>query len=171
MADIAAIIKQATPRQRTVTVCTAGDVVGRLDELQEELSKVAEDWEPESIADQHPGRAIAAEIKELQAKSRESEVPFTLRYIGERAYSDLLAAHPSDRDDEAFGESFTAALIASSCVDPVMTEEQAHELFEVINQGEVKKLFDAAWDVHNSADATPFSLLASALMAGLGDEK
>jgi hypothetical protein len=55
-------------------------------------------------------------------------------------------------------------------VDPVMSEEQVTQLFEKINEGEIKKLFDAAWDVHNSSDIVPFSLLASGLLAALGGE-
>jgi hypothetical protein len=82
-----------------------------------------------------------------------------------------MAAHPSKDDNEAFdSETFPRALIAASCVDPVMSEEQVAELFEKINQGEVKKLFDAAWDVHNSSEMVPFSLLASGLLAALGGE-
>ena len=94
------------------------------------------------------------------------------RYIGDRAYSDLMAAHPADNDNEAFdSETFPRALVAASCVDPVMTEGDVTELFEVINEGEIKKLFDAAWEVHNAADVIPFSLAASALLAGLTGEK
>jgi hypothetical protein len=52
-----------------------------------------------------------------------------------------------------------------------MSEEQVAELFEVINEGEIKKLFDGAWDVHNSSDVVPFSLAASALLASLIGEK
>ncbi|MDX3087193.1 hypothetical protein PV620_30275 [Streptomyces sp. ME02-6978a] len=171
MASIDDILKRAKPRERTVPVCIRGDLAGEAERLAAELARVSEDWEPDSIADQHPGRALAAQLKKLQAEVREHEEPFTLRYIGDRAYSDLLAAHPADNDTEAFNsETFPRALIAASCVDPVMTPEQVADLFEVINEGEIKKLFDAAWDVHHSTETVPFSLAASALLAGLTGE-
>ena len=164
------ILARARPRERTVPVCLAGDLAGEYESLEEELRKVSEDWEPSDLAEAHPGRAIAERMRALKEQVHAAEVQFKLRYIGDKAYSDLVAAHPSKNDDEAFdSESFPRALIAASCIDPVMSEEQAAELFEKLNQGEIKKLFDAAWDVHNSSDIVPFSLLASGLLASLTD--
>jgi len=162
------ILKAAKPREKTILVCIRGDLAGEAERLQDELSRVSEDWEPSDLTDVHPGRAIAEQLKAVHAQVREAEEPFTLRYIGDRAYSDLLAAHPPQSDEEAFDSvAFPRALVAASCVQPEMSEEQVIELFEVINEGEIKKLFDAAWDVHNSSDVIPFSLAASALLASL----
>ncbi|MET8982141.1 hypothetical protein ABZX85_41815 [Streptomyces sp. NPDC004539] len=174
MPDITEILKAATPRQRTVQVCVRGDLASEVERLTDELARVTENWEPESIADEHPGRRIAAELKTARDAAKAAEVPFLLRYIGDRAYHDLLAAHPSENANELFDDrTFPKALIAAACVDPKMTAEQAAELFEAVNQGEQKKLFDGAWEVHNDAASTasPFSLAASALLAGLGGEK
>jgi hypothetical protein len=172
MPNIADILKQATPRQRTVPVCVRGDLASEVERLADEMARETKEWEPSSIADEHPGRRLAAELKAAQEAVKAAEVPFVLQYIGDRAYHDLLAAHPSDNPNELFDDrTFPKALIVAACVDPEMTAEQAEELFEVINQGEQKKLFDAAWEVHNAADVSPFSLAASALLAGLGGEK
>lgn len=166
------ILAKAKPREKTVMVCIRGDLAGEAERLQDELSRVSEDWEPADLSEAHPGRAIAEQLKAVHAQVREAEEPFKLRYIGDRAYSDLMAAHPSMDDNEAFdSEAFPRALVAASCVEPVMSEEQVTQLFEVINEGEIKKLFDAAWDVHNSSDVIPFSLAASALLASLIGEK
>jgi len=166
------ILARAKPREKTVLICVRGDLAGEAERLQDELSRVNEDWEPADLGDVHPGREIAEKLKAVHAQVREAEEPFLLRYIGDKAYSDLVAAHPSDNDQEAFdSESFPRALVAASCVQPVMTEDQVVALFEVINEGEIKKLFDAAWDVHNSSDVVPFSLAASALLASLIGEK
>jgi hypothetical protein len=169
MPNIEDILAAATPRERTVQVCIRGDLASEAERLADELATVSADWEPADLTDEHPGRAISAQLKAAREAARQAEVPFTLRYIGDRAYSDLIAAHPSSNENELFDDrTFPRALIAASCADPVMTAEQAEKLFEVINEGEIKKLFDAAWDVHNSAEIAPFSLAASALLAGLG---
>jgi hypothetical protein len=172
MPSIEEILKQAKPRQRTVPVCIRGDLAGEVHQLTEELSRVSQDWQPVDLTDTHPGREIARKLAAAQEAARAAEQPFLLRYIGDKAYSDLLAAHPSEDDKQLFDErTFPRALIVASCADPVMTPEQAEELFEVINEGEIQKLFDAAWEVHNGTDLAPFSLAASALLAGLGGEK
>jgi hypothetical protein len=171
MPSIDDILKQAKRRERTVMVCIRGDLAGEAERLAAEIARTSEDWEPSDLTEEHPGRALAEQLKTVRNQIREAEVPFLLRYIGDRAYSDLLAKHPSDKDEELFdSETFPRALIAASCADPVMTEEQVAELFEVINEGEIKKLFDAAWEVHHASDVVPFSLAASALLAGLGGE-
>ena len=170
--SIQSILKQAKPRERTVKVCIRGDLAGQAEALSDELAKATEDWEPSDITEEHPGRVLAAKLKAVREQMRKAEEPFVLRYIGDKAYSDLMAAHPADDDRQAFNsDTFPRALIAASCVDPVMSEEEVSALFEVINEGEIKKLFDAAWDVHNSSDIVPFSLAASALLAGLGGER
>ncbi|MFH9977947.1 hypothetical protein ACH4ND_01540 [Streptomyces sp. NPDC017179] len=172
MGSIEDILKQAKPRERTVMVCIRGDLAGEAERLTDELSRVSEDWEPTDLTEEHPGRKIAARLKEVREQVRAAEVPFTLRYIGDRAYSDLLAAHPGEDNEQLFHPvTFPRALIVAACVDPVMSAEQAAELYEVLNQGEIDKLANAAWDVNTSADVVPFSLAASALLAGLGGEK
>ncbi|MGM9380345.1 hypothetical protein [Streptomyces antibioticus] len=172
MPNIEDILKQAKPRERTVQVCIRGDLASEVERLTDELAAVAGNWQPQSIADEHPGRKIAAELEKARTAAKAAEEAFTLRYIGDRRYHDLLAAHPSGDPNELFDDrTFPKALIVASCVDPQMTAEQAEALFEIVNQGEQKKLFDAAWEVHNGANVSPFSLAASALLAGLGGEK
>lgn len=173
MADIASILKRAKPRERTVRLCLAGDLAGEAERLQAEITRVsAEEWEPTSIADTHPARPLAEQLAKVNKRIDASAVQFRFRYIGDRAYSDLLAAHPSENPDQAFdSDSFPRALIAACCIDPVMTVDQVAALFEVLTQGQIKDLFDAAWDVCNAqAAVVPFSLAASALLAGLGGE-
>lgn len=171
MASIDDYLAEAKPRERTVMVCLRGDLVGRAENLQDELARVSSDWEPQDLTDVHPGRELAVQLKELREQMKAAERPFTMRYIGDKAYSDLMAAHPAKDDNQAFdSETFPRALLAAACVDPVMSEKQVAQLFEKINEGEIKKLFDAAWDVHNSSEMVPFSLLASALTAALGGE-
>jgi hypothetical protein len=165
------ILARAKPREKVALICLRGDLAGEAERLQDELSRVSAEWEPDDLASVHPARAVAEQLKTVLAQVREAQEPFTFRYIGDRAYSDLMAAHPSQNDQEMFDNvTFPRALVAASCAQPKMTEEQVINLFEVINEGEIKKLFDAAWDVHNSSDVVPFSLAASALLASLTDE-
>ncbi|MDX3746697.1 hypothetical protein [Streptomyces sp. AK08-02] len=174
MPNIEDILKAAKPRERTVRVCVRGDLASEAERLAAELAQVSQEWEPSSLVDEHPGRRIAADLRTAQTAAKAAEEPFVLRFIGDQAYSDLLAAHPSDNERELFDDrTFPTALIVASCVDPKMTPEQAAALFEIVNKGEQKRLFDAAWEVNNdaAADASPFSLAASALLAGLGGEK
>lgn len=172
MADIADILQRAKPRERTVRVCLAGDLAGEAERLQAEITRVSgEDWEPSSIADRHPARDLAEQLAAVNKQIKTASVDFRFRYIGDKAYSDLLAEHPSDNDNEAFNsETFPRALIAACCIDPVMSVDQVGELFETLSQGDIKELFDAAWDCCNArAGAVPFSLAVSALLVSTAE--
>lgn len=173
MPDISDILARVKPREVPARICLAGDVAAEVEALQDELARVSEDWEPADLTDVHPGRSAAQKLAAARDLMRAAEVEFRFRYIGDRAYHDLLAKHPSSDPAHVFdSDTFPTALIAASCIDPVMTEKQVAELFESINEGQIKKLFDAAWEAHNGApEAVPFSLAVSALLAGLGGEK
>ncbi|MFB6873765.1 hypothetical protein [Streptomyces sp. NPDC056323] len=169
MPDIKALLAKAKPRERTVKVMLDGQLAGEIERLEAELLEVSGEWEPADLAEEHPGRKISAQIAKLREKARASEAVFLLRNIGDEKYSSLLAEHPSTDPNEGFDSvTFPRALISASCVDPVMTEDDVKALFEVITQGQIKDLFDAAWDVHNSSGLVPFSLAASALLAAAG---
>ncbi|TXS35716.1 hypothetical protein [Streptomyces sp. OR43] len=169
MPDIKALLAKAKPRERTVKIMLDGALAGEIERLEAELVEASEDWQPSDLTESHPGGVIAQQIAELREKAREAEAEFKFRYIGDEEYSSLLAAHPSTSKEELFdSDSFPRALIAASCVDPVMTVDDTKDLFKVINQGQIQALFDAAWDVHNSSSLVPFSLAASALLAAVG---
>jgi hypothetical protein len=175
MADITDILKRAKARETTVTVCLAGDLAAEAERLEAELAAATQEaWGAPSLAAATPGpsQAIAKRIEAVRKKMAASEVVITLRALGYRAWSDLVAAHPSPKDDQAFDpETFSPALVAACAVDPAMTPEQASQLFEVLNQGQVKAVIDAAFEVNSEPTAVPFSVAASAILASRTDEK
>lgn len=171
MPDIKEILAKARPREHTVRICLAGDVAAEVERLEAELSAVS-NWQSQSIADQHPGVAIAERIAEARQRMQEAEVDFTFRALGAKAWSDLVAQHPSDKEGEAWDdESLAPALVAASAFDPVMGPEDVAALFEQINLGQRQELINAAWAVNGEATTVPFALHASAILASRTDGK
>lgn len=169
--SIADIIASAKPRESTVTLCLAGDLAGRIGELERQLGELS-DWQATSMAEQDPRIAVAEEIAALQEQMRGSEVGFRFRALGAKAWSDLLAAHPGKTPSELFNaETFFEAMVPACCVEPEMTVEEYGQLREVLNEAQRRELENAAWAVNDEATAVPFSLPASAMLAGLGGGK
>ncbi|MFR9796635.1 hypothetical protein ACL02U_12125 [Streptomyces sp. MS06] len=165
MPDINDILKKARPREHTVRICLAGDVAAEVERLEAQLAAVSE-WKPNSIAEQHPGVELAKKISAAREKMREAEIEFTFRALGAKAWSDLVAQHPSEAEDQAWdADTLAPALVAASSVDPVMSQEQVDELFEQLNNGQRDELIGAAWSVNGEATSVPFSLAASAILA------
>jgi hypothetical protein len=115
--------------------------------------------------------AVAEAIEDVEARMVEHTIPFRLRALGPKDWSDLIAAHPPrpDTDEQTFGErvfnteTYPPALIAACCFDPAMTVDQVRELFEVLNEGQRNALFNGAWRANMGIDV-PFSPAASAML-------
>jgi hypothetical protein len=174
VADIEALLKKAKPRETTVSVFLAGDVVADIERLERQLADVgASAWSADSLASADPRKPIAEKIAAARERLKKSEAEFRFRALPDKDWSDLLAAHPPrDAEKEMFNpETFPRALIAACCVDPVMTPEQVDRLFGVLNQAQRNQVFDGAYEVNTEGTSIPFSVTASALLAGLGDGK
>jgi hypothetical protein len=139
--------------------------------LERQLASITDTWEPDSLAAANPAEGLARQIQAARQRMRESQVDFRLRALGDKAWSDLVAAHPSPNADQLFDPAtFPKALVAACCVDPDMDETQAAELFEVLNEGQRNDLWRAAYAVNVEATSVPFSVSASALLASLNAE-
>ncbi|MFE1358859.1 hypothetical protein [Streptomyces harbinensis] len=171
MPDIGDILARVRPREHSVTICLAGDKAAEVERLEAELGRHA-GWRPDSMAATDPRREIAERIQALREEMQESEVTLTFRALGARAWSDLVAQHPSTREGEAWDpEALAPALVAASAAEPEMTPEQVAELFEALNHGQREQIIGAAWAVNGEPTSVPFSLLASATLAARGGEK
>ncbi|WP_137991269.1 hypothetical protein [Streptomyces vilmorinianum] len=171
MPDIKDVLKRAKPKEHTIRLCLAGDVAAEVDRLEAELAGLS-NWQPQSMADQNPGVAVAERIAAARERMREAEVEFTFRALGAKRWSDLVAQHPGKTPEEAWdADTLAPALVAASAVDPAMTAEDVEALFESLNVGQRQQLIEAAWQVNGEATSIPFSLYASAILASRTDGK
>jgi hypothetical protein len=172
MPDISEILKRAKARESVVSLCLAGDEVAEVERLERKLGELSSDWAPSSMADSNPAEKIAKQIKAARDRMRKSEVEFRLRSLGAKAWSDLVAAHPSKNKNEAWDpNTFPQALLAACCVDPEMKPADVDALFEVLNEGQRNEILQAAYDVNAEATSIPFSVSASGILASLTGEK
>jgi hypothetical protein len=76
------------------------------------------------------------------------EVEMLFKSIGSKAYDDLIDKHPptkkqKERNETYNSRTFAPALLAATCVEPAMDEEDWQEIFEsdAWNRGELMMLF------------------------------
>ena len=172
--DIEALLKRAKPRETTVAVYLAGDLVADIERLERQLADAGgTQWQADSLASKNPAVVIADKIEAARKRLKASEEEFRFRALSDDQWSDLLAAHPpKDPEKNLFDpDTFPRALIAACCIDPVMSPEQVDRLFAVLNQAQRNEIFDGAYGVNTEGTAVPFSLNASAILGAPGDEK
>lgn len=166
MPDITQILSQAKAREKSVYLCLAGDLIAEVDRLERQLGELSGDpWQPDSLAATNPAQKIAKQIKAVRDRMKKAETEFRFRALGDKKYSDLMAAHPAKTAEEAWDpQTFPKALVTACAIDPVMTEEQAEALFEILNEAQRHELMQAAYDVNNEATSIPFSVTASGIL-------
>lgn len=111
-----------------------------------------------------PVRSKTLTLKVPGDDGEEQELTLTVRAIGQRDYDALLALHPPTKAQKADGDSynietFCPALLARSLVDPVITDEEAIEIWtsDAWSRGELTALFFACVDVNNKGLDIPFT--------------
>lgn len=166
MSDIKAIIKKTKPVQAEATICLDGTLFPVRDKIREQLDGL-EDWESQSLSDVDPRTALKAELAVVEQKMRDASQTFTFKSIGGKASSDLLAEHPSPKDDKgedkyAFDPAtYPVALVAAASLDPAMSLEDAEALFDVLNLAQRNDLFNAAFSASSKGLSLPFLLPVS----------
>lgn len=174
--DIKAILAAARRRETVVRVCMAGDLAADADRLTAELDRIDAELERldttprASLADggrraelEQARKGPAAELETVRELMLDAEVEFRFRALPPEEYSSLVAEHPSDNENMAFEtKTFAPALVAASCIDPVMGPEDVAELWKVLTFGDRSVLWEAAYQASRSdAIQVPTSRAAS----------
>jgi hypothetical protein len=167
------ILGQASPRREIVRLSLRGDLAALHEQLEAELQGLV--GRSDSLAADPRIADVAARIEDLEAEMRASEAEFTFRGIGRKAWTDLIGQHPpTDEQRKLLGrgidhnpETFPAAAIAASLVEPAATPEQVARLEEALTVGQWDRLWRAALEVNVGADLPGESLAASAVLRRL----
>lgn len=164
------IVAEASRPECSVTLCTAGTLNARLQDLERQLADEHQKVST-SLADGARRRELAVEVESVVAEMRAHEHTFTFRALPHKAWSDLTAAHkPRDGKNEIVNfETFPAACIVASLIqvddDEVTIDlDDVEKLFTVLNEGQIDQLFNAAWEANTGGRSVPFSGLASAIL-------
>lgn len=139
-------------------IYTRGDLLGEVTRLSNDyeatrLAGVDEDG-PANLPGESKRQEIYERLQELTAQIEESVVTFELQALSSTAYRKLQEAHPPAGEGLPFNpDTFPQALISACSLDPKMTVEEVEQLFDLIHEGEFKKLWDTAIAV-NVAEVT-----------------
>lgn len=140
--------------ERTYRLCRRADLRAQWEDLDRKV-RIAE--REMALSDSLAGtseqaRELARQCRDLEEQMEKATVPIHLRALPNKAYSDLVAKHPPDKDAKdganVNSETFGPALLAACAVQPVMTEEQAGLLVDRLSSGQWSELFDMCWQLN-----------------------
>jgi hypothetical protein len=106
---------------------------------------------------------LVRQLSDIEDEIGASEFAFTFEALGGQDYRRLLADHPPRREDaqQQLGfnaDTFPAALIAASAVDPEISNDDATHLVERLSDSQFSKLWNAALSVNIGDDTAPKSV-------------
>lgn len=152
----------AKPREAEVTLCLAGDLAAEADRLTEALDAFERPRPGASLADGVGRVQLISELEEIRELMKSAEVTFRFRALGDKAWSDMRAAHPSTNPAQDFDPlSMQPHLIADCSLQPKMSLEQTARLLDRLNEAQRDQLFGAAWRANNAAVSVPTSRAVS----------
>jgi hypothetical protein len=164
MGTIDDIIASATLREETATVCVAGDLNAQHETAEKALRAIG-DWVPAKMGEEDPRTALAATVTDLEARMAAHEHTFRFRSLPWKAFRKLRRDHTPD-SGILDSDAFVPALILACAADPTFTDlAQVEQLLDVLSEGQVDRLFTAAWAANVGSADIPKSVLASARMA------
>lgn len=150
------------------------DLLARFRDLEVEHSKALRDDVSEMRVPEAPG--ILQRMRELQDEMQASTVTITFEALTSTDYGLLRDKHPATQDDRNAGlgfngETFPPALIAACAIEvdengdkvgQLFTEDQAHELYGKLTDGQQAKVWNTVCAVNIGDDAAPKGVLRSA---------
>jgi hypothetical protein len=180
-------IKQAKTAETVVSVCLRGDLVMRIEELEQrrvgQLADRGDSMVPPDTSE------IDQQIERLREEQDQHTFEFLLRELPYSKWDQLETAHPprEGRLERLNAETFFPALVRASVVEPVLDDEDWNDLLgvrlqhpgdckldtntdnercacrePVLTKSQFGRLADAAVGLNNSKDASiPFSLVAT----------
>ena len=96
---------------------------------------------------------------------------FTLRALKRSEYRALLDEHPPSREGADWdADTFPPALLAASAIDPVLTVEQATEMWTEWEAGEMGRLFLSCWQLNEQTAGVGFTVPGSVKTRGSGQK-
>jgi hypothetical protein len=175
MRSFKAMLADAKLPERTVQICLRGDLVAEHEAAERELGS-AQRAAADSLAG-NGAAEIAERIEALEAEMREHTYEFRLRALPRHEFRALMSEHPpreGERLDTAYvvnADTFFPALIRASVLDPELDAAEWAELLEnQLTDFQFNSLFLTAWGLNTREVDIPFSLAASRMRRGTGDE-
>jgi hypothetical protein len=169
------IIRGAKLPERVVPVCMRPDLQAEWERLDRELGK-ARSQSLDSIEGGATLRALAEQLRALEAEMAYSTVEFRLRAMPRPAWKAFLLAHPPRKGEDGkvlerdayVGvdvDAFFPALVRRCTISPQLSDELWQLLLdEKLTDRQFDDLSNAAWALNRGEVDVPFSRAASRIL-------
>jgi hypothetical protein len=168
------ILRSAKLPETTVPVCVRGDLVAQVEALDKRLAGLT--GQADRLVGNPEARELAEQIEDLRQEMSDSTVDLRLRALSHRDYAKLEAAHKPRKGEDAdqrtgFNlETFPAALIQASIVEPELDEDTFEGLANALTFQQWDTLFSEAYYLNRREVAVPFSATASRILQPSGEK-
>ena len=162
------ILNAKKPNTRTIDIILDSDLALEIQMKTLELEQAKARSKGKKSLAEGTG-SLEKELDELFEKAADTVATFTFQDMGRKSFDALLVAHqPTVKEkktvaDQGGGileysqETFPPALIAATAIDPVITLEEAEQIYNTWSSGDAEILFTAAILVCKERASFPLS--------------
>ena len=176
MTSIDDLLAEVSAREVTVRVLLRQDMLAEHARMDAELIDALN---TDAKENRDPlGPPLARKLVAFEAEIDAAKRAFTFKAIGKRKWADLIAKHQPTKEQTRANprldhnpDTFPAAAVAASCVEPVMTLDQATALETALNLAVFDQLWAACLEANVGGGDSPKSLVAGPIVQvseGLG---
>ena len=164
--DIRTLLQEQKRPERVVKIYLRGDLIADIDQLDVELQKLGQSLAAQGdsrLSGNSEAKRLGDQIQALRAEAEESSVSVRLQAMTRKAWNDLIAKHPGDKDKN---EDFDARklfdeAVPLSIVDPDLDADTMDKFLDALTEGQYDQLAGAVYVLNAGEGAVPFSVLAS----------
>lgn len=162
--DLRTRLQNAKPPQRSVRICLRGDLIGRIEDLDEQIYNL--DQERKAVGDDRlSGNAtavkLAAELKKVREEAEAESVVFTFHALPKGQYADLKAKSPGKDGKEVDHSALFAKVIPLSIIEPEVDSETLDKFLDGLTEGQYDSIVSAVHFLNEGGGDLPFSRNAS----------
>lgn len=175
-----ALIMGAKRAEDVVPICMRADLEAEVTELERQIVQLQTQAQVEATSLAGPQRPpelleLARQQEALREQMREATIPFRLRALPPRRWTELLAKFPprkGNKNDERNGvnvDEHAEVMVRECLVFPKLSDSQwMHLLTDALSDGSWNKLVQAAWNVNQRDADVPFSLAGWQILRNSG---
>lgn len=145
-----AIIAGARLPERTLRLCTRGDLLGELDDVEGRLEElVDEDGEPFDedlpLGEESEYSRLVTRSRQIRAEMAKHMIAVKVRALGSGKWKQFDEQWRDSKTNGSWKKGMDDALIIASAISPVIPDQKQLDRFrEVFSKGQVDSIFQAA---------------------------
>jgi hypothetical protein len=149
--DFDALTAQIKRPRKTIRLCLRADLFSERERIIAELARANS---KNTLARSGASSGLTAKLESLNAEMEKHTTDFVFEAMPRSSFADLEDAFPDVGGLPS--KEFLGSLLSATLIEPEITPAQVEKLLELLSDGQVEILENAAWGINRETGSVPF---------------